>query len=179
MMHFSHEFLFTLGELSSRNVSIYNLMKCLVNRSFLLSRNKKLNWKLSGWRSQGNENLAHNFWVICRNVSRTFVEFCMEAPFWCTNMAAGNQQEHLEFTFSVKALSFHSRTRIRAHKHILYGCTAENQKERLIFGETEFLFWCHALWKLGSSNCFIFEMKHATGMEACSKIYFLFIFNLV
>ena len=22
---------------------------------------------------------------------------------------------------------------------------------------------CHALWKLGSSNCFIFEMKHASG----------------
>ena len=47
------------------------------------------------------------------------------------------------------------------------------------FNETAFLFWCHALWKLGSSNCCIFEMKHATGMETCSKTYFLFIFNLV
>ena len=33
--------------------------------------------------------------------------------------------------------------------------------------------------KLRSSNCCIFEMKLATGMETCSKIYFLFIFNLV
>ena len=39
-------------------------------------------------------------------------------PFWCTNMAVGNQQKHLEFTFSIKAPSFHSRTSIRAHKHI-------------------------------------------------------------
>ena len=28
------------------------------------------------------------------------------APFWRTNMAAGNQQKHLEFTFSVKVISF-------------------------------------------------------------------------
>ena len=40
-------------------------------------------------------------------------------PFLCTNMAAGNQQKHREFTFSIKALSFHSRTSILAHKHIL------------------------------------------------------------
>ena len=39
-------------------------------------------------------------------------------PFWSTNMATGNQQKHLEFTFSLKALSFHSRTSIHAHKHI-------------------------------------------------------------
>ena len=58
------------------------------------------------------------------------------------------------------------------------GYTAENQEERL-FNGTAFLFWCHALWKLGSSNCCIFEMKHATGLETCTKIYFLFIFNLV
>ena len=28
-------------------------------------------------------------------------------------------------------------------------------------------------------NCYIFEKKHATGMETCTKIYFLIIFNLV
>ena len=39
--------------------------------------------------------------------------------FWCTNMAAENQQKHLEFTCSIKALSFHPRTSLRAHKHIL------------------------------------------------------------
>ena len=43
--------------------------------------------------------------------------------YWCTvlvhqYMAAGNQQNHLEFTFSIKARSFHSRTSIRVHKHI-------------------------------------------------------------
>ena len=55
---------------------------------------------------------------------KRFTHLCMETgrhigvPFWCTNMAAGHKQKHLEFTFSVKALSFHSRTSIRAHKHI-------------------------------------------------------------
>ena len=34
-------------------------------------------------------------------------------------MAAGNQQKHLEFTFAIKALSFHSRTSICGHKHLL------------------------------------------------------------
>ena len=33
-------------------------------------------------------------------------------------LAAGNQQKHLEFTFSIKSLSFHSKTSIRARKHI-------------------------------------------------------------
>ena len=47
------------------------------------------------------------------------------------------------------------------------------------FNETTFLFWCHALRKLGSSNYCIFEMKHVKGMGTCTKIYFLFIFNLV
>ena len=56
--------------------------------------------------------------------------------------------------------------------------TAENQKERLFFNETAFLFWCHALWKLGSSNCCILEMKHVTGMETCIKIYFIYLFSL-
>ena len=45
--------------------------------------------------------------------------------------------------------------------------------------ETAFLFWCHALWNLGSSNCCIFKMKRSTGVETCTKIYFLIIFNLV
>ena len=42
-------------------------------------------------------------------------------PFWCTNMAAGNQQKHLEFTFSINALSFHSRTSIyRKSEHQMF-----------------------------------------------------------
>ena len=34
------------------------------------------------------------------------------------SMAAGNQQKHLEVTFSIKALCFHSRAGISAHKHV-------------------------------------------------------------
>ena len=38
--------------------------------------------------------------------------------FWCIDMAAENQQKHLEYTFSIKAPSFHSRTSICARKNI-------------------------------------------------------------
>ena len=69
--------------------------------------------------------------------------------------------------------------RINISSNTWNGYTAENQEERLFSNETAFLVWCHAQWKLGSSNCCIFEMKHATGMETWTKIYFLFIFNLV
>ena len=104
------------------------------------------------------------------------------AQFWCTKMAAENQQKHLEFTFSVKLLLFTRElayVRIKIYSNTWNGYTAENQEEILFFNETAFLFWCHALWKLGSSNCCIFEMKGATGMQTCTKICFLFIFNLV
>ena len=130
--------------------------------------------------------LAHSFWVICRNVSRPFVELCMEtpywSPFWCTNMAAGNQQKHLEFTFSINLFLFTRElayVRINISSNTWSGYIAENQEERPFFNKTTFLFWCHALRKLGSSNWHIFDMKHATEMETCTKIYFLFIFNLV
>ena len=69
--------------------------------------------------------------------------------------------------------------RINISSNTWNGFTAENQEKRPFFDETAFLFWCHAQWKLGSSNRCIFEIKHATGMETCTKIYFLFIFNLV
>ena len=69
--------------------------------------------------------------------------------------------------------------RINRSSYTRNGYTAENQEERLFFNETAFLFWCHAPWKLGSSNCCIFEMKHSTGTETCTKIYFLFICKLV
>ena len=97
----------------------------------------------------------HSFWVICQNVSRTFVELCMETPYWCTvlvhHMAAWNQQKYLEFTFSIKALFFTREleyVRINIFSNTWNGYTAEDQEERLFFKETAFLFWCHALWKL-------------------------------
>ena len=63
--------------------------------------------------------VAHSFWVICRNVSCTFVELCMDAILMYCTTATRNPQKHLEFTFSIKALSFHWESSIRAHKHIL------------------------------------------------------------
>ena len=45
--------------------------------------------------------------------------------------------------------------RINISSNTWNGYTTENQAERLFFNETAFLFWCHALWKLGSSNCCI------------------------
>ena len=63
---------------------------------------------------------------------KRFMHLCRalygDATVW--QMVAGNQQKHVEFTFSIKALSFHSRTSMRAHKHIFYrnGYAAENQR---------------------------------------------------
>ena len=42
-----------------------------------------------------------------------------------------------------------------------------------LFNEKAFLFWCHTLWKLGRSNCCIFEMKHASGLELVQRFIFL------
>ena len=52
------------------------------------------------------------------------------------------------------------------------GYTAENQEDRLFFNETVFQFCCHPLWKFGSSNCCIFEMKHVKEMETCKRFTF-------
>ena len=78
-----------------------------------------------------------------------------------------NQQKHLEFTFSIKTLSFHSRASKRAHKHIFQylkwlNCW-KSIRQRHFFNEIAFLSCVtgHALWKLGSSNCCTFNMKHA------------------
>ena len=131
--------------------------------------------------------VAHSFWVICRNVSRTFVEICMETPYWCTILVRqyGRRKSTKTCTvhyfcnssfFFTQELAY---VRINMPSNIWNGYTAENQEEGLFFNETAFLFWCHALRKLGSSNCCIFEMKHVKGMRTCTKIYFLFIFNLL
>ena len=44
-------------------------------------------------------------------------------------------------------------------------------KRRDVFEWDIILFWCHALWKLQRSNLCIFETKHASGLETCTKIY--------
>ena len=35
-------------------------------------------------------------------------------------------------------------------------------REETFFNETAFLFWCHELWKLGSSNCCILIIRNET-----------------
>ena len=135
--------------------------------------------------------VAHSFWVIYWNVSCTFVELCMETlyigvQFWYTNMAAGNQQRHVEFTFSIKALSFHSRASIYVHKHnylLIFGIV------KLLKIKRRYFFWTGQ----HSSECFgvttvkmlkfkllYFRNEICYGtQETCTEIYFLFIFNLV
>ena len=86
---------------------------------------------------------------------------CFGAPIWPPEI----NKNIWSLLFLEKLFIF---TRELAYVHINIssntwnGYTAENQEERLFFKETAFLFWCHALWKLGSSNCCIFEMKHVT-----------------
>ena len=74
-------------------------------------------------KSNSQAFVAHSFTPkrfthLCRALYADVILVHIAIPFWCTNMAAGNQQKHLEFIFSIKALSFHSRTSIRTHKHI-------------------------------------------------------------
>ena len=82
-------------------------------------------------------------------------------------MAAGNQRKHLEFTFSIKALSFPRElayVRINISSNAWNGYTAvENQEERLFFNETAFPFWCHALLNLGGSYYCIFRNETCYG----------------
>ena len=93
--------------------------------------------------------------------------------------------KHVQFQFKKvqETVSYFTQelayVRIKISSNTWIGYTAENQEEIHFFNETAFLFWCHALGKLGSSNCCIFEMKNAKGMKNCTKIHFLFIFNLV
>ena len=104
------------------------------DRSFLLSRNKKIHWKPCSGRSQEKECYKRLIYKQFVHVSglcapqflsylpKRFTHLCRalygDAILVYRFLAAGNQQKHLEFTFFIKALSFHSRTSIRAHKHI-------------------------------------------------------------
>ena len=63
-----------------------------------------------------SSSLPKRFTHLCRAL---YGDAVMMYRFGTPIMAAGNQQKHVGFTFSIKALSFHSRTSIRAHKHIL------------------------------------------------------------
>ena len=58
----------------------------------------------------------------------------MWLKFWCTHMAAGNQQKHLEFTLKLLLFSQElAYVRINISSNTWNGYTAENQDERLFF----------------------------------------------
>ena len=59
-----------------------------------------------------------------------------------------------------------------------YTCTAENQEERLFSTRQHPYFGVTHCENLEVQFAF-FKMNHAMGMETSTKIYFLFIFNLV
>ena len=84
---------------------------------------KPRKWNVINNLSKSQVFVAHSFWVICRNISCTLVELCMEMLYWFTVLVhqygCRKSTKHLEFTFSIKALSFHWETSICAHKHIL------------------------------------------------------------
>jgi len=131
--------------------------------------------------------VAHSFWVI---LPKRFTHLCralygdailvyrFSTPIWRPEI----KKNIWGSLFLLKLFPF---TREQAYVGINIlsntwnGYTTENQEETLFFNETAFLFSCHAMWKLSSSNCCIFEMKHATVMETCTKIYLLFTVNLV
>ena len=58
---------------------------------------------------------AHRCLVVYRNVSRKFLELCMEMPCWCTNM--GHQYGDLR---STKTSFWISLSFVHSHKHIFY-----------------------------------------------------------
>ena len=97
------------------------------------------NWKPSGGRRQENECYKRlryqQFFQVSGLCGRQFLSYWRKRfMHLCralygdailvyrfeAQMAAGNQRKHVEFTFSIKALSFHSRTSMRAHEHIFY-----------------------------------------------------------
>ena len=114
---------------------------------------------------------------------KRFTHLCMKTPYWCTVLEHQYGRRKSTETPGVHFFNKNSffslaYVHINISSNTWNGYNAENQEERLLFNETAFLFSCHALWKW-SSNCFIFEMKHASGLKTCTKIYFLIIFNLV
>ena len=90
------------------------------------------------------------------------MHFCVTS-FFPSHFNPSNKLAISNYNIDFSKLCFHSPYAVNIHKP----------------NETAFLFWCHALWNLRSSNCCIFKMKRSTGVETCTKIYFLIVFNLV
>ena len=90
-------------------------------------------------KSNSQAFVAHSFTPkrfthLCRASYADAILVYIAIPFWCTNMAAGNQQKHLEFIFSKKLFHFTRElayVRINISSNTCNGYTAENQEERL------------------------------------------------
>ena len=118
--------------------SFKSLFNITFYRSFSLSRNKKINWKPSSGRSQQMKYYKRLIYKQFAQVSglcgplflsylpKRFTHLCralygdatLVHRFGPPIYGRRKSTKHLKFTFPIKALSFHSRTSIRAHKHI-------------------------------------------------------------
>ena len=71
-------------------------------------------------------------------------------PFWCTNMAAGNQQKHLEFTLPIKTLFF-----IRELAHVRINISSNT--------------WNGILLKIKSRDFFSMRQHSYFGVTLCEN----------
>ena len=86
--------------------------------------------------------VAHSFWAIWRNFSRTFVELCMETPYWCT-VSVHQYIWPPEINKNIWSLLFLWKlflftrelayVRINVSSNTWSGYIAESQEERLFF----------------------------------------------
>ena len=108
-----------------------------INRSFSLSRNKhgtKNKFETVQWKKPRKWNVtkdwyinnlsksqvfvAHSFWVICRNISRTIIDAIFVYSFGTQIWPPKINKNIWSSLFLKKALSFHSSASIRVYKHI-------------------------------------------------------------
>ena len=92
------------------------------------------------------------------------------APIWPPE----NNKKHLEFTFSMKALSFHSRTSIRTHKHIFWylkwlHCW-KSRGETFLQRDSIPILMSRTV-KIRKFKLLYFRNENATEMQTWTKIY--------
>ena len=115
--------------------------------------------------------VGHSFWVIGRDVSRAILVRRFGTLIWPPEINKNIWSSvFVQKLFLILRELAHVRINVSSNSWLY----CWKSRGETFFNETAFLFWCHALWKLRSSNCCIFEMKHATGLETCTRIYFLY-----
>ena len=159
-------------------------------------------FKPSGGRSQENKNFVkdqymENLWksqvfvahstVSAELFAETFHPplqsfVCIETTYWWTVLVHQCDRREIGFFFFYKSYLFSLESqRTCTYPYFLKPEMVKWLKIKrrdFFFNETGFLFWCYALCKLGSLNCYVFEMRHASGLET-TRIFLLFIFKLV